>query len=119
MITNGFFKTIYLYQQAMVVFDLASEGYTFGGEYGETYSSGIEQFYPVPMTAQLLKYFPAGAYTHEDYKFVQIGSGMHETRSVILYNNNQYRIDKVFDRSNEGGFTEYMTKRITDILTIV
>jgi len=82
------------------------------GEYVETVVTGTKQLGIFPLTMKDLNYTPEGAYTLQDKKLYEIGSGTIAKKSILNLSDGNYRIDEWSDRSFDGNFTMYIAKRI-------
>jgi hypothetical protein len=88
------------------------------GENIETYTSGTRNMAAIPLTPEILKYLPEGAYNHKDYIFYDLElTALTPLRSVVQRaNGKQYRINSVMDRVEDGGYNKYLTKFIEEVL---
>lgn len=87
------------------------------GEYIPQYVTGVSmQLASFPITRRDLDFFPQGEYTFQDRRFYEIGAGTIQDKSVIMFGGDKYLVDGGTMRNFAGGFTTYLTKRISDSL---
>jgi hypothetical protein len=85
------------------------------GENVETYPvSGTRKMAGFQMTAESLKYLPEGAYNGQDFKFYdkEIDALIPERSIIERANGDRFRVKDISDRTFEGGFNAYLTKKI-------
>ena len=71
---------------------------------------------PIPLAASDLKALDAGEFTIQDVKFYQIVGaepGLRE-KDLILYQSVWREVRRINDRSDDGGYIQYFTKRVTE-----
>ena len=99
------------FQPVKVVRD--SKGQYVGGEWVPNNDGEVETEMIVrPVTPSSAKMFPDGTYISEDKRFYAIGAPIYAQKDVIVFGNNRYSIKDITDRSFEGNFTIYFSKRI-------
>ena len=81
------------------------------GEIESNFVSGTRQLAVFPLTFKDLKQDSNGAYTLQDKKFYEIGSGTINPKSTIVLSEGTYSIDQWSNRNFDGGFTVYIGKR--------
>lgn len=65
-----------------------------------------------PITPASVKMFPEGTYISEDRRFYGIGKPRYRQKDVIEFEESRFEIKDIQDRSFDGNFTVYFSKRI-------
>lgn len=68
----------------------------------------------LPITPKQLKTLPEGVYTSEDKKFYLTGKPVLASDDILKFEDNQYKIGDISDRSFEGNYTIYYGKLLHD-----
>ena len=97
----------------LVVTNIVSEGYV-SGELTKVTASGTVSAAIFPLTNRDLRYFPEGAFTFQDKKIFEVGSGTITDKAIVTFDSSDYLVDGGTKRNFEGMFTTYMAKRIAD-----
>jgi hypothetical protein len=85
------------------------------GERVENFSTGVVKKLAVfPLNNRDLFYLDSGVYTFQDKKIFEIGAGTLTDKSIMTHEGSRYIVDGGTKRNFEGGFTSYISKRISD-----
>lgn len=86
-----------------------------GSEFVEVAPQNSERnLAPIPLSASDLKALDAGEFTIQDVKFYQIvgdGDPLKE-KDLVQYRSAWREVRKINDRSEDGGYFQYITKRV-------
>ena len=86
------------------------------GELVKTYTAtGVTKKLAVfPLTNRDMRFLEQGQYTFQDKKVYEIGAGTLTDKSIITHDGSKYLIDGGTKRNFEGGYTIYISKKISD-----
>ncbi len=79
-----------------------------------TYLSVNVSLAVIPFNFKTLKYLPEGFYTLQDVKVYEAGTTSLTKLSQFVYNGDTYEVKDIMDREEDGGFTEYLCKRLEE-----
>lgn len=107
-------KAINRHLRTMTVDVFQSESYV-NGEQVAVYATGVSKTLAVfPLSNRDMQFLPDGAYTFQDRKIYELGTGTLIDKSILNFDGDKYLIKGGTKRNFEGGFTTYMSKRIAE-----